>query len=551
MNTSNGFAIEENTFKKYIGSPAAYYTGINTVLTEAMDDIYKNDFDGLSFGNKAFKMNRSPDLAIYGLEFLCNTNQNNYADFYVPLWDVMENGIQSHQGSYELSAGNTFSQYNNTWHFYNGGGYDIVYFWNGNTQEPTQSKINVRVGKAPAQATNTCPSHYGGINPSLPIILSTELKALREAQFATAWSYYTNVKTLHDQLQDGGSTTNTLNDIETAQPEDMWALRTQLLGASPHLTTEVLKKVVDRTDVFPQVAIFEILAANPDELRRIDLIEYIENAANPLPDYMIEILQQVAGGLTYRTVLENQMTQYRKEMVRAANDMIRTYLNEDEVDYNQVRNWLDNLGGLDADRQIISTYLTEGNIEGAQQLAAMLPSLYNLQGDELTANNDLIQILDLYESLETDNRYMDELTAGEKTMLYNISDNGNDAAAIAQSILTAFDNASFDDCTQYTENAKKRKPIDPADLAIAYGMSIEANPNPANEWVTFVYTLPENEATALLQITDVTGKTILSAEVNGTRGQKLIDTRPMNAGTYLYTLKAGKFILNGKLTVIK
>ncbi|MBK7031451.1 MAG: hypothetical protein IPH45_20660 [Bacteroidales bacterium] len=67
----------------------------------------------------------------------------------------------------------------------------------------------------------------------------------------------------------------------------MWALRAELLGVSPHLSEEVLRKVADKTDIFTEAVIFDILAANPDELKKEELFQYLENKENPLPTYMI------------------------------------------------------------------------------------------------------------------------------------------------------------------------------------------------------------------------------------------------------------------------
>jgi len=52
-------------------------------------------------------------------------------------------------------------------------------------------------------------------------------------------------------ILDVGDTDGKLTDIQTAHSDDMWALRAQLLGHSPHLSQEVLRETSDRTDVFP------------------------------------------------------------------------------------------------------------------------------------------------------------------------------------------------------------------------------------------------------------------------------------------------------------
>jgi len=166
-------------------------------------------------------------------------------------------------------------------------------------------------------------------------------------------SDYNSVKSLYDTYVDGGSTASELSDIQSAQPYDMWALRAQLLGDSSHLSLEVLKEVANKTDVFTEYVPFDLLAANPDELKKDTLISYLENKEEPLPAYMIDILKQLAEGVTYKTVLRQQLSFYKQDYSRAANEIIRCILNDSVTNYTELRNWLDNLGGITSDRQII------------------------------------------------------------------------------------------------------------------------------------------------------------------------------------------------------
>ncbi|MBK7031452.1 MAG: hypothetical protein IPH45_20665 [Bacteroidales bacterium] len=187
LDNSTGFAIEENTFTKMPNAPVANYTGIHVNNSQGVNDIYKNSFSNLSFGNSAFMKNYYQN-ANYGLEYLCNTNQGNWADFYIPLDLNMGNGIQSFQGSNLTSSGNTFSQSDNKWHFYNGGGYGLTYHYNGNAPydpDPNNDYFELfNVSKSISNTTNQCPSHYGGNGTVSSIVLNTQDKLLRENQYA-------------------------------------------------------------------------------------------------------------------------------------------------------------------------------------------------------------------------------------------------------------------------------------------------------------------------------------------------------------------------------
>jgi len=125
----NAFTFEENDFSKYVNAPLEDYYGITVLNSEDVNEIYRNTFNGLSFGNYSDGQNWI-ELRSQGLAYYCNENTNNYADFYVEDdLDYNGFGIQSGQGNENLPAGNTFSTSGATWHFYNGARYDIDYFY--------------------------------------------------------------------------------------------------------------------------------------------------------------------------------------------------------------------------------------------------------------------------------------------------------------------------------------------------------------------------------------------------------------------------------------
>jgi len=555
-----GFAFEENDFSKYPGGPVSNYFGIIINNSEAVNEVYKNNFSGLSYANFADGRNWYVDESGHddryrGLAYYCNENTNNYADFYVANREVsgsVHSGIQSYQGSDNHVAGNTFSQSGATWHFYNGGEHLVGYYYNQNISNQIPTKLS-DVGLFPTNLSNTCPSHYGG-GSTLKLVLTAQQKTNAELEYYDNLSDYNSVKSLYDTYVDGGSTSSEISDIQSAQPDDMWDLRAQLLGDSPHLSLEVLKEVADRTDVFTESALFDILAANPDELKKDTLISYLENKEEPLPEYMIEILKQLAEGVTYKTVLQQQMSFYKQDYSRAANEIIRSILNDSVTNYTELRNWLDNLGGITSDRQIISAYLSEGNYTDALNLANMLPQLYNLQGDELIEHGYYVDMLNLHQTLSQQGRNTYQLTTAEKSSIELIAEKSKGiAGAQAKSIMEAVYNVYYTDCPEADGVAgyKQSWTVSPNELGKAYGLNISVKPNPANQWAAFDYTLPGNQTTGIITITDVTGHTIEVLDVTGQQGQKLWDTRNLKSGVYIYTLTSGGFNQSGKIVVSK
>jgi hypothetical protein len=160
---STGFAIEENYFTQQPGSPTGTYTGIRIAETLATDEVYKNDFDDLNYGNYTEGKNWAGSNTENGLAFYCNLNTGNTSDFYVEYDPNYFSGIQSNQGWRDEAAGNTFTQTGAGWHFYNGGDHRVMYYHSNynSLEDPTDALLH-NVTDYGINYTNTCLSHYGG-----------------------------------------------------------------------------------------------------------------------------------------------------------------------------------------------------------------------------------------------------------------------------------------------------------------------------------------------------------------------------------------------------
>ena len=336
-------------------------------------------------------------------------------------------------------------------------------------------------------------------------------------------------------------------------PNDMWELRAELLEDSPHLSMDVLKAAADKTDVLPESIVFEVMAANPDELKKEELIKYLEDKENPLPEYMIDILKQVASGTTYKTVLHRQMAHYNQVKTRAAHDMIRSILNDTIIDYAGLRNWLDNVGGKRADEQIISSYIHEGNYTDAMDLADMMPGLYGYNDNAISEHDYYTEMLNLQISLANDASTIFELDSTEVNNLVFIADNSNGTAgAQAKGILEFAYGHHYCNCIDADTSAYKNSgAIDPRAFEKMFGPNVEVSPNPANQWTAFNYTMPGIETTGSIKIADVTGKLIESFSVTGRQGQKIWDTRKIGQGVYFYTFTVNGISSSGKIIIGK
>lgn len=553
------FAIEENEFNKnniFNGNGI----GIHIKDSRNKNTIYSNLFENLYCGNLAEGRNVLQENYEYlGLEYSCNTNTGNYIDFYVLKESGVYSGVQTPQGSSLSATRNTFSE--NGYHFYNGGDYKVDYYFYRAPGFGNEKPINYNADKFSIIATNQtngCPSHYSDIAID-SIVISPERKQQLEQEYNEAYNTYHSLKTIYEQHVDGGNTQNELNDIASASPSDMWALRAQLLGHSPYLSRQVLMSAADRDDVFTESVLFEILLSNPDELKKDTLIAYLNSKANPLPQYMMDILEQVSNGTTAKTVMQTQMSASKRDFSRAAGEIIRSLVNDTILDVTELRGWLANLEDIDADRDIIATYVDEGDFTTALALADMLPSLYGLTGTDLVEHQAYKDLLILYRDWYNDGRNAMQMNSTERATVEHIAEYVTGYPQImAQALLAELDWESYAEnpfaCVTLTlpEGGQGRGcTFTSEDIGKAMGMDVSVKPNPAATWTTVDYTLPAKMPQATIRVTNALGVTVMTAELNGNQGQKVLDLRNLADGVYVYTISCGEYVQTGKLVIAK
>jgi hypothetical protein len=557
-----GFYIEDNEFKKTSTYNGNSY-GIIISNSEGQNTIYHNHFEKLFCGNLSHGRNfylKSSNNYL-GLEYRCNTNLLNDIDFYVLKDDGTLSGIQSSQGSDIVATRNTFSE--DGYHFYNGGDYKINYYYYDvvgfENEEPLRYNVD-KISLDSTTMTDDCPQHGNrdGNGYSFPMVLSPEMKQQFEQEYYEAYQMYNSLKSVYEDRIDGGSTSNMLSEIRNAHIEDIWHLRSCLLGSSPYLSEEVLFASSNRDDVISEPVLFEILLSNPDELKKDSLLNHLRTKTNPLPQNMMIILEQVANGTSAKTVLQNNMAAYRNAYCRAACDIVRSIINDSILDISELRRWLGNLESIHADKDIIATYVDEGNFDNAITFANMLPSLYGLTGKDLAEHEDYLGLLELYRDLYHSGRNTMQLDSIEIVYVKHIADYGSgDPQIMAQAVLRDYYGETFDEDTFECPSFSMPQGVpdrgkcgtSTEDISRALGMKITVKPNPASTWVSIDYNLPDNAMKATLLVTNTLGVTVISEELNGRQGQKVLDLRGLANGVYVYTICCGKYVQTGKIVV--
>jgi len=74
-------------------------------------------------------------------------------------------------------------------------------------------------------------------------------------------------------------------------------------------------------------------------------------------------------------------------------------------------------------------------------------------------------------------------------------------------------------------------------------------PNPASTWAVVDYKLPADKTEAVVEIYNSLGAKVMSVELVGSQGQRVLDFRHLPGGVYTYNLRSGEFVKTGKIVI--
>ena len=251
--------------------------------------------------------------------------------------------------------------------------------------------------------------------------------------------------------------------------------------------------------------------------------------------------RRLAGGGTADELadLRAQIAQRVHDRSLAVDDIARSILNDIVTDHRELRTWLRNMGDLASDRLAIASYVQEGDFDGAFSLAQTLPSLYGLEGDELSDHANHLRLLGLHRALRQSGRTTTQLTDDERLMVEDIARagypySGSLAAALLETGGLRGDDRSF--CPELPRIADRGRGETGTEEREASDLKVTVTPNPASSQVTVEYALPEGSSHATLSVVNTLGEKLLELGLEGNRGSMVVDLRELPAGVYFFVV---------------
>ncbi|MCF8373021.1 MAG: T9SS type A sorting domain-containing protein [Bacteroidales bacterium] len=566
---STGFQIEENKVFLSTNPNSSFYTFGIITQNSGYDnnEVYLNDFHNIEICLNPLDINRHPNLEASGLQLLCNhfnaTTEKDIAVDFTTMQINSGRGIRSFQGNgYNntgISAGNEFTmnigtQYGN---LYNNTERVINYFCpciqNCSDVYFPYEATPYYVNPIQSTSTNTCPSH---LSQGYVTDIDPTLEAATESNYyASKMAYYNLLYSFYQQL-DGGNTPAILLEIQNTWPQEAWDLRNDLMAMAPFVSTQALEEAAQAC-VLPDAMLLEICLANPDATRSQEFLDFLsEGIPCPLPQYMVDMIQDNWDAETSRTLLENGLAKYGAERDFYANVLIRAALFKDEYELSDLTEWHEERANLSDYYANADLYIDNNDFGSAETVLDDVLTDFDLDDQQLVGHENYVDYFDFMLSLFNNNKTIHDLNSTELSNLQAIADEPlGFAKAKAKSILCF----AYNICEPYYGYVSDAQPKsvrsnsqDPYKIINESYNKLIVSPNPASNFTSISWEAPLLEDGAIIKITDITGKVIVTIPVNKKMDTHVWETNDIEEGVYLIELcQNSNQLAHSKLVITK
>jgi hypothetical protein len=518
------YTVEENTLIAPAGVPTPFDNLMGIVVIETGEDfntIYKNELSNLTLGNLALGGNMNYLDPFFGLEYQCNKNTGNRYDFMVPdpSGPYSDAGIRQNQGSAQTSAGNKFSPLPPLpeSHFFNTTFAPVTYFYKEG--EPGDEPVNYSVGVSPTQAVdpNTCLSRFdqGPVIPADPIP--------HKVRFFERSVRLDSLKNALEAKIDGGASTSLLQAISASTAADSQAVRAQLVQLSPYVSQAALAEYLGREELFSEDQMVEVLALNPDVLRRPAFWDAAQDVLSPSAQAQLESARQMR---TPRTDAEAAIAAVAAERAYAARRVVHYYLGDTLASQaDSARHWIALIETLPHQYILADGYLQASDTAQAAMILNAIPAGFSLTPAQWAAHADYEALLDIRKGMAANEDWISYIQEHE-TELKSLAEQGVSRAAVqAQFLYNVVFGPTYHPPVSWAEGGSSQsagKIVPPASQEwpreVSGDLKLAVLPNPARESVQFHYSIPGVEKGAQLRVFDPSGRVIRIWELKTNTG---------------------------------
>lgn len=326
-----------------------------------------------------------------------------------------------------------------------------------------------------------------------------------------------------------------VQEITDTWSQEVWDLRNYLLSKSPYLSVEALKELMDKPGI-PNAIKGEILIANPDATKKDGFLLWAEEeSAYPLPGYLAANVEASWDTKTYRTTLEENLTDRHTELTQTAYYAMRL-LQDDTVppDPDTLRWVWQQVRTNGARYNEASLLMGQGNYDAAFSVIDSMPAEKELKSKEESERGRMLIYMDVLRTAHNEDRSPYQLSRNEQTTLEQmVGDHYDRPSNWASNLLCAVYGICRAPYTGEAPTPPSSRRIRDLTEPVEYTGTYTLQPNPTRNWVAFNYQHKEDvSGKGYIAVRDLTGRTVSTIQMTGNVGQRVWDTTGIAPGTY-------------------
>ncbi len=353
-------------------------------------------------------------------------------------------------------------------------------------------------------------------------------------------------------LQDGGSTENTINEINTTDPNNAFILTEDLLTISPYLSTETLSVIAEDEYVMDNSLVRDILVSNPHAGKSTNLLSKIENRLDPMSDDMyLEILEASENIGPYEQMLES-FVNYNSVRYDRFDKLAEKYISETENPNSMQKlvNLVNTDNSLYADMILLRHYVSMGMMNEAVTRNNTLMNRFSTIDNIELLQSQVSEFLSIYSAvMDTNGIDSTELTALQTLIETGEYPVNNWASKLNSFIIGTNMNESY---VLPIPGELQNTRVRPAASKKDNTNILSIYPNPAKDYIIASYRTSEGTSDNKIIIRSIDGKILLESNLAGSVNSKTIYLEGLNSRTYIVELISNNnSIATTKLQIIR
>ncbi len=557
MNHAGMFRIEENRILASTASPDHYSTaptathialGINE-NGDFSDLVYNNSFNNGQNAIQASGQNRD-GTGLNGLQCRCNVIAAKTGIYVRGTLNNSLDGVRLNQGNGVLNpeqedmAGNLFANTpGKVWAFLNEYTPNINYHHH-------DKATNALVEPAPRQGVLTF--GYQGLNyngmscptklmvlPEGDTLMETDYPfAVAEIDFADYSGKSDSLRTLLDNLVDGGNTWQLQAEIYFTPQHEYYELYLDMMNEAPYLSRSVLSDLI-ALDGFDDMMLRNVLVAHPQSAKDAALMDQLATDHPAMPQYMVDDIMAGQDQFGTKEVMEGTLSAYRQNQFSAAHRLLDIYTGDpaySEEALTAVRSIFDAMPFAGFQYMRVQMELELGNISLAQTVLDNIPNIVVMNDDESARHNQVVGYFDIQMDMAENGLQWCDVDETVLTGLQGMSGANHAAGAWARAALTLREQTVSYREPLYLPGTDQGKRSSEHQYPQVERPATRIYPNPTRGIVTVDLGEIPLDKGLTLTVHDLNGKAVKTLNLKGQ--STVIDLRNLPAGVYVLSVRA-------------